>query len=386
MPGASSVGHDPRGARWERRLRILMASALASTLAAAAAPGEELAGQPPLTVVSFGGALERSQMRAVIRPYRKASKRWVSVVAHDGGIDEIASQVRTENVRWDVVNLNLADMLRGCRQGLLEKIDVSTLPKGADGKPARDDFYKNALRDCGVGHNIYATVVAYDTEVFDTPPTKIADFFDTERFPGQRGLRRDPMVALEWALLADGVASEQIYPTLDTEKGVDRAFSVLDRIRDEIVWWTGGDEGPALIDRGLVTMGSAWNGRVHGAVQNGAEIAILWDAHVLNMDVWSIPRGSDRLADALGFIRFATGSEVLARQAREIPYGPARRSGLALVPAELQSQLPTSAEHLADAIRIDFEWWATNGLEVEDRFEEWLSRKPVYDFHQPDRN
>lgn len=385
MPRATSVGHGPHRAR-RRMLRILMASALASTFAAGSASGKDLTGQPPLTVASFGGALERSQMRAIIRPYRKESGRWVSVVRHDGGIETIQPQVRAENVRWDVVNLDIPDMLRGCRAGLFEKLDASTLPPGADGKPAREDFYENALHECGVGHNIFSTVVAYDPEAFDTPPTKIEDFFDTRHFPGRRGLRRNPKVAMEWALIADGVPREEIYGVLDTEEGIERAFRSLDRIRGEVVWWTSGSEGPELVDRGVVTMGSAWNGRVHGANERGGQVGIMWDAHLLTMDMWSILRGSDRREEALRFIRFATGSEALARQAQEIPYGPARRSSLSLIPEELQSELPTSPQRRGQGIIIDFQWWAANGAELEARFEEWIARKPVYDFHRPDRN
>ena len=36
-----------------------------------------LQGQPPLTVVSSGGAYTRSQMLAFVRPYRLATGRWV---------------------------------------------------------------------------------------------------------------------------------------------------------------------------------------------------------------------------------------------------------------------------------------------------------------------
>ena len=133
-------------------------------------------------------------------------------------------------------------------------------------------------------------------------------------------------------------------------------------------------------------MSSAWNGRVHGANQRGGRIGILWDGQVWNLDVWSILRGSDRLKAGLRFIRFATGSEVLARHAGEIRYGPARRSALALIPREVQEELPTAPSRQADAIRLDYEWWAEHGDELQAEFESWLIRRPVYDFHDPDRN
>jgi putative spermidine/putrescine transport system substrate-binding protein len=385
MPRTVSNAKGASGEGRRRSRRRLIAFALLASFAAGGAVAE-LVGQPPLTVVSFGGALTRSQMRAVIRPYREESGAWVQMLDHDGGLEEIAAQVHSENVHWDVVNLDLPDALRGCRQGLLERIDVAALPAGPDGTPARDDFYPAALSDCGIGHNVYATVVAYDLDAFDEPPTQIADFFDTRRFPGLRGLRRDPLVALEWGLLGDGVGRDELYATLKTEKGLRRAFRSLDRIRDDLIFWGAGEEGPGLIERGLVSMGSAWNGRVHAAKQRGARIGILWDGQVWNLDVWSVPRGTDRLGQALRFIHFATRSRVLARQSGEIPYGPARRSAVGLIPQEIQQHLPTAPARQGQAIRIDYEWWAEQRGELQARFEAWLARRPIYDFRNPDRN
>ena len=67
---------------------------------------------------------------------------------------------------------------------------------------------------------VWATVVAYDNEaVGSNPPGGLADFFDVKKYPGKRGLRRDPWVIMEWALMADGVAPDKVYETLATEEG-----------------------------------------------------------------------------------------------------------------------------------------------------------------------
>ncbi|MGH0030404.1 MAG: extracellular solute-binding protein [Myxococcota bacterium] len=363
---------------------LLAAFGLLGPPAPASARGP--ADQPPLAVATFGGALMRSQMRAVVRPYRAESGRWVRVVEHDGSLAPVARQVQSENVVWDVVNVNLSEARRGCRDGLFVPIDPGALARGADGTPARDDFYPDALGRCSVGHNVSATVVAYARGAFDDPPTRLADFFDTDRFPGNRGLRRDPRVALEWALLADGVPRDRLYPTLATEEGLERALDRLDRIRDRIVWWTDGDAAAELVAAGRVAMGSAWNGRVAAANRRGADLAILWDGQVWNADAWVIPRGSDRAAEALDFIRYATRSEVLARQAAEIPYAPARRSAQPLVSETDRAQLPTSAPQSELAIRIDYAWWSEHGDEMRRRFEGWIEREPVFDFRSLDRN
>ncbi len=183
-----------------------------------AAPTKEL------TIVSWGGAYTRSQMLAYVKPYRISSGEWVSMETYNGGLDEIREQVETENVTWDVVDFELSDLIRGCREGLLEEFDHGTLPPGDDGTSAADDFIPGAFTPCGVGQTVWSTVVGYDTEaVGESAPATLADFFDVDAFPGKRGLRRDPRVILEWALIADGAAPEEVYALLETEDGLDRA-------------------------------------------------------------------------------------------------------------------------------------------------------------------
>jgi putative spermidine/putrescine transport system substrate-binding protein len=61
-----------------------------------------------------------------------------------------------------VVDIDIDSAIRGCEEGLLEKIDHSVL-----GKSAIDDFYPEALQDCAVGKIIYATVIAYNPNPLD---------------------------------------------------------------------------------------------------------------------------------------------------------------------------------------------------------------------------
>ena len=87
----------------------------------------------------------------------------------------------------------------------------------------------------------YSTVYAYHAEHFkERKPETIADFFDLEAFPGRRGMRRVPIVNLEFALMADGVPRDSVYAILDTPEGVSRAFRKLDTIKDQVVWWEAG--------------------------------------------------------------------------------------------------------------------------------------------------
>eukprot|EP01034_Spumella_vulgaris_P009574 gene9574-12141_t len=87
--------------------------------------------------------------------------------------------------------------------------------------------------------------------------------FDTAKYPGKRALQKSPFVNLEWALMADGVAPEDVYKVLGTEEGVTRAFKKLDTIKKDVVWWESGAQGPQLLADGQVVFATSWNGRFY---------------------------------------------------------------------------------------------------------------------------
>jgi len=349
---------------------------LASVLLASNSAVAQTSPQKALTVVSWGGTYTRSQMLAYVKPYRQDRGEWVSMETYNGGLDEIREQIETANVVWDVVDFELADLIRGCREGLLEKIDHGILAAGDDGTPVSEDFIPGALTECGVGQTVWATVVAYNNKsVGGERPTRVADFFDMKKFPGKRGLRRDPRVIMEWALMADGVAPGQVYKTLETEEGQERAFGVLNKIRTSIVWWAAGSEPVKLLDSGAVVMTSVWNGRMYRPiVENGKAYTVLWDGQIWDIDSWGIPKGTYNLDKALDFIRFATESRQLAEQTKYISYGPARKSSMPLVSNKVKAMLPTSADNMSNALQTNAEWWATHQTELSAKFEQWLAK------------
>lgn len=327
-----------------------------------------------LTVVSWGGAYVKSQMLGFILPFEDSTGTTVEVLEYAGGIDEVRSQVRAWNVRWDVVDMELFDARRACREGLLMPFDHDTLLPAPDGRPAEEDFLPGSLHPCGVGNVVAATVVAFDRERIERAPQRIEDFFDVEGFPGRRGLRRSPKVNLEWALIADGVPREEVYRVLDTPEGVDRAFRVLSRIKPWVDWWRSGEEAIRLLETGRVSMTSVFNGRVFDAAARGETLSVLWDHQVWFMDVWVLPRNGRHTEQAMEFVRFATSTESLARQMRYIPYGPVRRSALERIDPEIRQQLPTARENMTTAIEGNAEWWADNLDVLTERFERWLER------------
>ena len=331
---------------------------------------------PPLTIVSWGGAYTKSQVEAYHKPFTKKTGIKIASEDYNGGLAQVKAQVESGNVTWSLVDLELADAVRGCDEGLLEPIDPAILPAAPDGTPATKDFIKGTLVECGVGEIVWSTVVAFDSSKFKgNAPKTIKDFFDVKRFPGKRGLRKTPKVNLEWALMADGVPAKDVYKVLATKAGQDRAFRKLDTIKKDVVWWEAGAQPPQLLADGEVAMTSAYNGRLFNAIVNEKKpFVIIWDGQVWDIDLWGIPKGAKNLKTILEFVKFSTDTQRLADQAKYISYGPVRKSSMPLVEKKMQPHMPTNPANFKSALQNNFQFWADNQDELTERFTTWLAK------------
>ncbi len=354
-------------------MKKLLAISTALTAAAGIATAAEV------TVMSWGGAYTKSQVEAYHKPFTAETGISVNSVDADNPATPLKAQVEAGNVTVDVADVEYSDAIRLCDEGLLEEIDTAILTSAPDGTPPEQDFIEGALTDCAVANIVWSTVFAYNTENVSGTPTSIADFFDLNKFPGKRGLRKNAKATLEMALMADGVPAADVYDVLGTNAGVDRAFAKLDTIKDEIVWWEAGAQPPQLLADGEVTMSTAYNGRIfNAAVGEGQPLEVVWDGQILDFDLFVIPRGAPNKEEALKFISFSTGTKPLADQASWISYGPARKSSGAMVgkymdgKTEMAPHMPTAAANLTNALVNNFEFWADRDTELSERFNAWL--------------
>jgi putative spermidine/putrescine transport system substrate-binding protein len=359
------------------KMKLLL---LSSAVSAAALTSSVATAAGEITVMSWGGAYTVSQTEAYYKPWMAKTGNKINSVDSDNPAAPIKAQVEAGNVSIDVADVEYSDAVRYCDEGLLEEIDSSVLPAAPDGTPAVDDFIPGAITDCAVANIVWSTVFAYDTTKFpDGGPTSLADFFDIEKFPGKRGLRKGPKANLEMALIADGVAPADVYATLETDEGVAQALAKLDTIKDSVVWWEAGAQPPQLLADGEVVMSTAYNGRIFGAaVGEGKPFEIVWDGQILDFDLYVIPKGAPNKELAMEFIKFATATEQLAAQASWISYGPARGSSAALVgkykdgKTDMAPHMPTAPENMKTALVNNFEFWADRNDELNEQFNAWL--------------
>ncbi|MFN7001441.1 MAG: extracellular solute-binding protein, partial [Elioraea tepidiphila] len=220
---------------------LMLAAALAAAVVAAPAEARDL------TIVSWGGAYQDAQRAVYFQPFMQARGIRLLEETWDGGIGVLRAKMQSGANNWDVVQVESEELLVGCEEGLFERIDWARVG-------GREAYRPDAVHECGVGAIYYSFILAYDRARMAQGPANWAEFFDTARFPGKRGLRRGPKTTLEIALMADGVAPERVYATLGTAAGVDRAFRKLDSIKGELAWWERGAQPPQWLAAGEVAL------------------------------------------------------------------------------------------------------------------------------------
>ncbi|KIC49654.1 extracellular solute-binding protein [Tateyamaria sp. ANG-S1] len=340
-----------------------------------------------MTLVSWGGAYQNSQQKAYVEPYLEMNPGVTAV--WDESSAEAVAKLRAMNeagsITWDVVDVVAADAIRLCDEGLALEIDPDEdLAAAPDGTSASDDFGDLLVSDCFIPQIVYSTTFGYRTDlVGDTPPTEVCAVFDTETYPGKRSLEKRPINNMEWALLCDGVAKDDVYDVLATDEGQQQALDKLATIKDDVIWWSAGADTPQLLADGEVIMGSTYNGRLFAAIEEQDQpIGMLWDAQVFDLDGWIIPAGlsPEREARARDFIKFATDTQRLADQAKYISYGPARASSAPLVGQhadlgiDMAPHMPTDPDNAANTFLYNYEFWADYRDDIDAKFQAWLAQ------------
>ena len=317
--------------------------------------------QPDQIIVANTGG---PYLEAVLEATGKAFTESAGIdVLGDGPqtLPQLQQMVQAERVSWDVVEVPPVFTLRYCGE-LFEEL------------PADLQNYPNVISDfeneCGIPSVGYANLMLYNTDTFpDGGPQNWADFFDVEQFPGKHGLWDGAEgVNLEIALMADGVAPEDLYP-LD----IDRALAKLEELRPHIVFWRSGAQSTQMMESQEVDMLMAWSSRAYPALNNNAPFVPVWNQHIIYNNVLAIPKGAPHPEISADYIRMAMQPEQQARVSEIFPVTPGligtqpdlNEAGMAVFAA--------TPERVDIAVRPDLAWVADNSEEIITRWTEWLN-------------
>ncbi|RDV03240.1 ABC transporter substrate-binding protein [Undibacter mobilis] len=320
-----------------------------------------------LTVVSWGGAVQKAQSVAAFEPFAASSKVPLKETSWEGGIGIIRAKVQGGNADWDVVEVESDELALGCEENLYEKLDWSKIG-------GKDIYFPEAVHDCGVGALLYSFVLAYDPQKLSTPPKSWTDFYDLQKYPGKRGLRSGPKLTLETALMADGVAPKDVYKVLGTEEGVNRAFKKLDTIKSSIIWWQTGQKPVELLASGEVAMTGVFNGRITAAKKAGKAFAMSWNQSMFTWDSWVILKGSPNKDAAYKLLAFMADASRQAHQMTMLANGTSTKQSIAMTPKDIAADLPSAPDNSAHAFEVSATFWLDNFDKLSDRFTKWVAQ------------
>jgi putative spermidine/putrescine transport system substrate-binding protein len=321
-----------------------------------------------LTVTSWGGNYQDAQREVYFEPFSKKTGTKLVEDSWNGGVGALRAKVEGGNSNWDVVQVEAEELELGCEEGLFEQLDWSALG-------GKDKFIPAAVHECGVGAIVWTTLLTYDGARLKDGPKSWADFWNTEKFPGKRALRRGPKYTLEFALMADGVEPSQVYQTLGTDAGVERAFKKLDQLKSSIVWWEAGAQPQQLLASGEVVMTSAYNARIAAANKSdNRDFKIVWPGGVYAVDSWVILRDSPNKASGMDLIAFMSDPNNQKNLPPKVPYGVTNKAATALIDPAVLPNMPTEPGNLAAGLELNTEFWVANIERMTERFNAWVGQ------------
>ncbi len=315
----------------------------------------------PLSAAIAGGVAKDAVRRILLQPYATATATPLGDPAWNGSMDELHALQAAHQA--DLVLADGATLAAGCKGGVFDKLDWSAL--------GRNRFVPDAATDCGAGAYLAATVLAWDRDKVQGAPGW-DDFWDVAKHPGRRGLRRAARGNLEIALLADGVAMGDVYRTLRSPDGVDRAFRKLDQLKPYILWWDQPAQPAQLLATAKVLLTSAPASSLPAGSR--AHVGAQWTGSLSEVVSWASPSGAPHARAAQAAMLVASDAARQAEFARSSGLGPATHAGFSLLPDESRAQNPALPANLQAGLPIDEGFWLDNGEKLEARFAAWIGK------------
>ncbi|TDB82755.1 ABC transporter substrate-binding protein [Micromonospora sp. KC721] len=320
-------------------------------------------GSKTVIVRNSGGAYGEALQKGIYTPFSKETGIEVKVVNLSG--TQSLAQMKQGRPQFDLMDNSMSQFSRWIPENVLEPLDYDRISSFKSAK-----LPENMVKEYAVGKSYYATVMAYSTEAFgNKAPGTWADFWDAGGFAGNRSMGNPDadIPELEFALLADGVPMDKLYP-LD----VDRAFKAMDRIRPHIKkYWDTGNLPGVLLSRREVALSTVWHGRLDQLIAGGAPLAYQLSGGRRQAQGYAIPKGAANLDAAYQLIDFTLRPEVQAGIAKFYPANPAVAAAYDRLTAEERANLPGSPEFFDKGFDVDIDWWLKNESAISKRWREW---------------
>jgi putative spermidine/putrescine transport system substrate-binding protein len=318
-----------------------------------------------LVVGAWGGSYNEATKKFYADPFAAQGGAKVQFVdASAAQVARVEAQARANKIEWDMIDSIAApDGFLLQEKGLLE-------PLPADLKAdLQQTLGEGKVSDFGFTMGNLSYVVACNTEKVDKCPTTVADFFDSEQFPGSRAMPSGaPLMVMTMAMVANGTLPSE---TATTDVDMDAAFSVLDRIRDDVkVFWESGDQSTQVMSSGEVDMALMWSGVAYRSLEN-VDVAVEGGAY--EPGYWTVVKGAKNKDEAFRFMKFiAESPKQQAGFAQALDYSVPNPKALDELPEEEARRFPDHPDTFPKLAVPNFEWYAANADDLNRRWQDWV--------------
>lgn len=310
-----------------------------------------------LVIVNWGGDAVEAHKKTWAALYEKANPGMTAVIDGSGpSSGKIKAMVESGKVTWDLCDRNNVAAVDLGKQGLLEEVDYSIVDPDAVPAHFRGKW--------GVGSYYYSFALAWNTKAFDKAPENWADFWNLKDFPGTRTIRKNFEGQLEAALMADGVAPEDVYPV-----DVDRALEKIKEIKEHAIFWSSGSESQQIMRDGDAVMGNMWHSRA-GLVNRDTdgEVDYTFNQAILFAGAWIQPKGAAAGKKAWEFAKAAQDPQSQVQVFEMLGNGPINPKAAELVPEEMKKRDPGNPENLKVQVAASADWYASDYSNILNRY------------------
>ena len=308
---------------------------------------------------SYGAALQK----AVYTPFTQETGIKVNVLNLDDA--PLLAQIKQGRPQCDLINNSMMSHHKYIEQGALETLDHDRIKSVKSAK-----IPGSQVTDHAIGNSFYGQCIAYRTDAFGgRKPESWADFWDTKAFKGARSMVNPDgdLPELEFALLADGVPMDKLYP-LD----VDRAFKVLTRLRPHIKkFWDSGPLPGVLLSRQEVTMSTVWDGRIADLQKQGVPVARQLNGMRRQFQGYAIAKGAANVDGAYRLMDFSLRAEIQANIAKAFPSNPSSPVAYGKLTEDERNALAGAPKYYDKGFDADIDWWIKNEAAVTKRWLGW---------------
>lgn len=313
-----------------------------------------------LVVSSWGGAFTKATSDNFVEPFAKEKGIDFQMVDASGKhLAQVQAQTAAGKITWDVIDsLDEATAALMFKRGLLEPIPADVK------KVLEENSAPGMVTEYGIMLSSIANPIICNNEKVKACPGNAAEFFDVEKFPGDRSGSGNGFDVLILALKAVGVADRA-----PSDEELDKAFALIKQVQPALrTLWDSGEQSMQIMRNGEATISQIWNRPARTlSEEKPGKYTVTWQDAPYGPAYIVVVKGAPHKDLAWKYLEYyATHPDAQAKWSSTTSYGVANPKALDKVDAKAKPWLPES--HLSEVTHGDVNWWTENNQALVKRW------------------